>query len=174
MLDVKAVPVCGVTLAWLCPVYPGWGPSGPPGCCWWPALSCSCTHAGRPAGSLLPDQAAGPWYTTAETPALPRSPDISHPDDTQTVRKYTKSGRVIARLFPPEICSHLENQTLIMQLQLTAIYVYTVMLWNSTLNCNFNNFLLCVWKMLRKDTSAQSGPICFMPLINVSPRLIAS
>lgn len=134
MLDVEAVPVRGVTLAWLGLVCPGWGPNGPPGCCWWPALSCSRTLAGRPAGSLRPNQAAGPWYMTAETPAPPRSPDTSHPE---TVSKYTKSGWVTARLSSPQICSNLEIQTLIMQLQLMAIYFYTFMLWNSTLTFCF-------------------------------------
>lgn len=69
-----------ITLAWLGRVCPGWELTCPPGCCWWPAQSCSCTPAGRRAGNLHPNQAAGPWYTTAETPALLRSQDTQHPE----------------------------------------------------------------------------------------------
>lgn len=76
----KCMKNWAITSAGLDPVCPGWELAGPPGCCWWPAQSCSCTPAGRRAGSLPPNQAAGPWYTTAETPAPLRSQDTQPPE----------------------------------------------------------------------------------------------
>lgn len=143
-LRTRAIPVCCVTLAWLGPICPGWGPSGPPGCCWWPARSCSRTPAGRPAGNLHPNQATGPWYTTAETPALPRSPDTPHPDGTQTTPGITlsKPGQVVSPLLFHQIYTYFEIHTSIKQLK------FTLSISALKLHYNLHSFILysCILK----------------------------